>query len=206
MRAGWIGWGLVDYGGGRQEQDGWESGMKAHWHQGVALAALLGLAGAPAAAQTMGGASTAGMSDMGAHGAGAGSMMGIQPGGEPGAGGVSGGGGAVVTGNTSADAAKGIHGDLGINDPFAAAGTGVGGPAPGDRAAGSVNDALTALPSWSLEGDAPAGAPGPGLDENGPPNPLAPLNNPLDPSRGDNLMIPPGLSGASPALPPPPGR
>jgi hypothetical protein len=111
----------------------------------------------------------------------------------------------VATGNTSGIAGGGVHGDLGINDPFAAAGSGVGGPAPGDSAAGSVNDALTALPS-SLDGDAPAGAPGPALSDNGPPDPLNPLNNPLDPTRGNSLMIPPGLGGASPALPPPPSR
>ncbi len=177
--------------------------MKAHWHQGVALAALLGLAAAPAAAQTMGGSSMGGMG--GPAGMGAPSMVGIQPGGEPGSGGAD-GGGHVATGNASGVAVTGVHGDLGINDPFAAAGSGVGGPAPGDRAAGSVNDALTALPSSSLDGDAPAGAPGPELNDNGPPDPLNPVNSPLDPTRGSSLMIPPGLGGTSSALPPPPGR
>jgi hypothetical protein len=109
----------------------------------------------------------------------------------------------VATGNTSGIAGGGVQGDLGLNDPFAAAGSGVGGAAPGDKAAGSVNDALTALPTSTLDTDAPAGAPGPELDDSGPPDPLNPLGNPLDPARGGNLMIPPGLNGASPALPPP---
>jgi hypothetical protein len=193
-----------------REQDVWEFDMTAHWHQGVALAALLGLAAAPAAAQTMGGSSMNGMAGMSAQpgGSSSGSMLGIQPGGEPGSGGVS-GGGPATTGNVSGDATGSIHDDLGIKDPFAAAGTGVGGPAPGDKAASNVNDALSNLPMPQLDA-APAGAPGPGLDDRGPPDPLNPLNplNPLSgsmsPAHGGALMVPPGLNGASSALTPPP--
>lgn len=60
-----------------------------------------------------------------------------------------------------------VQDDLGIHDPFAAVGTGIGGPAPDDMGARSVNDALSQLPvsGGGLAGTGPAGG---ALDMNAP--------------------------------------
>lgn len=187
--------------------------MKAHWHCGVALAAVLGLGGAAEAqvgaptggpvgrdsiggivrpgdtsATTYGriGATDAGASRLGA-GAGTSRMGAVQPGGAPGSGGRAAGAGPGAA-----------QGDLGISDPFAAAGSGVGGPSADDRAAGSVNDALANLPTASPDAAAPGGAPGPELDNRGPLDPINPLGAPTP----GGLALPPGIGTGLPGQSP----
>lgn len=112
---------------------------------------------------------------------GSGALTGRQPGGALGS------GGANRSGNTGYNP----QADLGINDPFAAAGTGVGGPQPGDTGVGSLNEALSQSPNTR-----------PGLvnPANIPPSAMAPGGGTLDPLAGTAGVGGIGGLGAGPGI------
>ena len=116
-----------------------------------------GIGGTGVGGTGVGGTGTLGTGGLGASSA---PLTGREPGGAPGSHG----------GNRSANTGYDPQRDLGINDPFAAAGTGIGGPSPTDMNIGSINEVLSqspgTRPGLSNQPDVPGRAMSPegGLD------------------------------------------